>query len=773
MQRFLFSFSLRLFFALCIGMGFASGLHAQSDPVSLHVVAGAVFHDNKAIIRWAPANFDTWTWGNTQGYDLVRYTIVYEADTLDADEYEASMTVLGTALKPLPENDWEPLAENNNLAGVAAGTIYGDSLDLLPPGGGTLVNVYNKAKERENRFTFSLFAADQDFSVAQNMGLAFVDTDWSGHSTYAYFIRSHEPDSLAVVTPGFALIDTDSTFALSAPKGLSALSADSSAVLNWQRDDSRFTSYDVERSTDGINFVKQNEFPLLAAASDEHDNGRLAFPDSLADNSTTYIYRVRGHSPFGLLSPPSDTVHVTGKPAPVFALLSVGDIEEAEAGELTVSWNFPEDMEGQIQGFDVYRGPAVDGPFDKINSTMLSVSIREFTDTDPEPVNYYQVRALDVHGYEMACFPRLGQLKDDTPPAAPAGLVGVSDASGVVTLRWYRNTEPDVMGYRVFTANSANGDYAQITSVWLNDTAYQYQINLNTLSENAWFKVAALDYHQNLSTLSDAAQVARPDIVPPAAPHISTVQASTTGVIFEWVLSSSPDVVEYKFQRKTAGLPGWTTLLTFEPQDSLTGYTDTTASKRNWYQYRLVAFDEAGNQGGSRIAQAKPINDGLRDAVLNFNAQAYTGGGMDVLNIRVTWNYLAGDPDLIGFQVFRAYDSSAMFSYRFFPYPLPGTSDYADMSVGSSGNTLYFTFTDYDVAFTEHPVTAFAYIHSAALYQNLALAPPQGSPAPGSTQVFNLPNPAPGKPNELRYWVMAKFADGSYSPLAGPVAVQL
>lgn len=773
MQRFFFSFSLRLFFGLSIGTGLVSTLHAQGDSIYLHVVAGGILNGG-AIIRWAPANFDTWNWGNTHGYDLVRYTVVNESDTLDAEEYEASRVVLGTGLKPLPENDWEPLVENNNLAGVAAGMIYGDSLDLLPPGGGTLINVYSKAKERENRFTFSLFAADQDLSVAQNMGLAYVDnTDFMSHSTYVYFIRPHEPDSLAEVTPGFVLINTDSTFALPAPKGLSALAADSSAVLNWRRDDTRFTSYEVERSTDGVNFVKQNNLPILGASSEGNDNGGIAYPVQLADNSTTYIYRVRGHSPFGLLSPPSDTVHVTGKPAPVFALLSMGDIEEAEAGELTVSWNFPEDMEARIQGFDVYRGPSVDGPFDKITSTMLGVGVREFADTDPEPVNYYQVRALDEHGYTLACFPRLGQLKDDTPPAAPWGLVGVSDAAGVVTLRWYKNAEPDVMGYRVFTANSANGDYAQITSVWLNDTAYQYQINLNTLSENAWFKVAALDYHQNLSALSDAAQVARPDMVPPAAPHISTVEAGTSGVVFEWVLSSSPDVVEYEFQRKTAGLPGWITLLQFEPQDSITGYTDTTANKRNWYQYRLVAFDEAGNQGGSRVTQAKPINDGLRDAIFNFNAYPYTGGGLNVQYVRTVWNYPAGDPDLIGFQVFRSYDSSAMFSYRFFPYPLPGTSDYSDMSVGSSGNTLNFTFTDYDVAFTEHPVTAFAYIHSVALNQNLALAPPQISPAPGSTQVYSLPNPAPGKPGELRYWVMAKFADGSYSPLAGPVLVQL
>lgn len=87
---------------------------------------------------------------------------------------------------------------------------------------------------------------------------------------------------------------------------------------------------------------------------------------------------MRGRLPFGLTSPPSDTVHVTGRPDPVFAMLSVGDIEEAETGELTVNWNFADDMEDQIQGFDVYRGPAAAGPFTKLNTTMLAASIRVF-----------------------------------------------------------------------------------------------------------------------------------------------------------------------------------------------------------------------------------------------------------------------------------------------------------------------------------------------------------------------------------------------------------
>jgi hypothetical protein len=109
--------------------------------------------------------------------------------------------------------------------------------------------------------------------------------------------------------------------------------------------------------------------------------------------------------------------------------------------------------------------------------------------------------------------------------------------------------------------------------------------------------------------------VTRPDIIPPAQPLITSVHATPEGGQFEGLRSSSPYVVKHELQRKTAGLFGWTVLAQFDQQVTLTGFLDSTASKRRWYQYRLVAIDKAGNLGGSRVVQAKPINDG-RDPVL-------------------------------------------------------------------------------------------------------------------------------------------------------------
>ena len=750
-------------------------LRAQSPPEALNIAAKAIYYDEAGavIIRWAPMDWETWKWGNTEGYDLIRYTIIKNGDTLNGEGYEANRQELALALKPLPENEWESLAESNDLAGVAAGAIYGDSLDLLPPQGANLMTVYHKSQERENRFGFSLFAADQDFTVAEKMGLAFVDQTVEAQSQYVYFIRPHAPDTSSTVRDGFVMVQTDSAFVLPAPEGLKGAPGDSTAVLQWHKNPDFFTSYVVERSTNGVNFSQINDLPLISASAPEGDDGTLAFADSLYANGVTFTYRVRGYSPFGLLGPPSDTVQVTGRPAPLSVLMSIKEIEETQTGELTVTWEFPETEENKVSGFDVYRAKAAEGPFSKITSTTLAASVRTFVDTDPLPANYYQVRTIDENDYELSTFPRLGQPKDDTPPSAPASVFGQANASGVVTLHWTRSPETDVMGYRVFMANSMNGDYAQVSSVWINDTTFLYQLNLNTLSQYIYFTVKALDFRQNQSPMSTPAQIERPDIIPPSAPLITEVTATPLGIQFSWITSSSTDVLKHEFQRKTVGAPGWTVMTAFNVEDPITGYLDSTASKRKWYQYRLVAEDKSGNRGGSRIVKAKPINDGLREPIQNFDGQLVNSTPTHVL---LEWDYPKDEPDLTGFQIFRGLDTANMFSYRFFPTNLPQSPSFSDMAVTLNGNLMHYSFTDYDVHFEDFAKTTFNYFYTDALNPNLALPPSNPGnppPSPGTVQQYTIPNPAASMPGSLKYWVMAKFADGSYSPLAGPVTITL
>ncbi len=43
------------------------------------------------------------------------------------------------------------------------------------------------------------------------------------------------------------------------------------------------------------------------------------------------------------------------------------------------------------------------------------------------------------------------------PPAVPSGLKAVVDSNGVVTLTWNKNSERDLMGYKIYRAMKIEG----------------------------------------------------------------------------------------------------------------------------------------------------------------------------------------------------------------------------------------------------------------------------------------------------------------------------
>ncbi len=758
-----FSRCARLLAALALAFC-ATVVYAQNDPAKLSIAAKAIYDDSTpaVIIRWAPMDYETWQWGNAHGYRIERTTFKSDGNLLTVEETLGGKVVLAEALAPLPEEYWIDLAEVNEMAGVAAGTIYGDSVEVMSPGESGLVNMYNINLQRETRFGFSLFAADHGIEIAEAMGLAYVDNTVEQGKEYFYLILPNEPPSETEIVAGSVFIETNDTYEPPAPSTISAQPGDKEVVVSWEKAAEHYTSYLIERSSNnGQTWVQVNNRPFIYTSNIDESSPFLHFSDSLAQNNTDYVYRVRGCSPFGMVGPASDTVHVVGKPAAVRALPVVTQAEEETIGEMTFTWEFPSEFDNDIQGFDVYRAKGLDSIFVKLNTSMLASTVREFTDTDPFVVNYYMVKATDDNNYELTSNTYLAQPNDETPPSAPGVLVGQSSQEGTVTLNWSHSPEEDVMGYRVFLSNQADSNFTQITTTWINDTIYRYGLNLNTLTEKVYFRVKAIDFRENQSEFSPVCEVERPDIVPPAPPNITRVTAAPGKVFFDWALSSSQDVVEYRFQRKPNGSPGWTTLLSFDPLDSLQqaplAFTDSTASVRKWYDYRLVAEDDAGLLGSSKVIKAKPVDNGLRDSITNFSAQYQSQHNM----VFLSWGYIS-DPDLMGFQVFRGIDSNDIRSYKFVPL-----EEAAGFSVDFNLPQGY-GFVDEDMDFRLPLQTVY-------LAQD-AQTNTGGNPSGGGNTVLPINPNFPSSTTShttLRYRVMAKYVDGGFSPLSPIVTIQL
>ena len=736
---------------------------ATDTSLSVHV--DALYDGTDVIVRWVPGNYKTWQHGLVHGYRLERMLVGSASNELTIGEMLNSQTILDSMLLPLPEMDWEPLADQDDMAGVAAGVIYGDSLEVINYSDVSFSQIVNLNAERENRFSFALFAADNSFQTAEAMGIGIKDPNIAIDKEYVYSVKlNNPPNGVAIVNS--VKVSTSPGSGLPQPESISAITGDHTVLLSWDTENilEHYTSFCVERSSDnGQTFEAAHENPLVFGEQDGMANSEVQFFDSLVSNDVTYIYRVKGKSPFGLMGPYSDTVHVKGTPASLGVNPALVDVTEQTTGILKLAWVFPQEQEDSITGFDIYRSDKANGEFSKINTNTLSVSTRNYEDTNPMSVNYYKVQGKDINNYPLTSNAVLGQPNDENAPAAPTGLFGTCSLSGTVTLNWSPNAEEDLLGYRVYVSNTPDGDFMQITSQWINDTSYQYSINLNTLTEEVYFSVKALDKRENYSLLAVPCTVNRPDKIAPGSPNITNVTAEVGQVHFEWELSSSEDVEEYRFQRKPHGVPGWADLVQFDPHLPIYAFTDSTASERIYSDYRLIAIDDAGLAGYSKTVKAKPIDNGVRDTIFDF-----TGTLVPDVGVNLNWSYLK-DVDLEGFQIYRSIDGGPLRVYGFLPFN--GTYNY-----NSNTGIPEFSYYDDDLDMDNVPVqnnysSPYDYLTT---YTGGSISTVGGTvnitPPPQNT---NLPNPTLIGNHNFTYKVMAKFLDGAMSPLSTEVIIQL
>ncbi|SMO52637.1 fibronectin type III domain-containing protein [Solitalea koreensis] len=586
------------------------------------------------ILRWAPSSYEVWQQANKYGYSIYRYTLIKNNQM----QSMPAPVVLGSAFKPLPLPAWEPnLKANNKYAAIMAQAIYGESFELT--GGNSnnpMVQLANVAKEQENRFSFAMFCADQSPLAAQMAALRWVDRAIKRDEKYVYKVFVKTPEGSAKIDTGFVFIGTEDYTPLPKPIDLRAEFGNRSVLLSWNKFlyEDVYTSYVVERSENGTDFIAITPDPLINTSTGDLPHGQLMYKaDSLSANYKKYYYRVRGISPFGELGPPSSAIEGEGR-VPLSDSPAIEKAEEVN-GKAYLEWHFPDTLAKTVSNFEIWRSVKIGGVYQQV-AAQLPQTQRNYTDEHPLSVAYYKVVAISRFKERAESFPFMVQLVDSIPPDAPKGLIGKIDTAGIVTLRWAVNAEPDLLGYRVFQGNDIDQEFSQLTKSAILKNQFKDTLDLQTLTKKIYYRVTAIDKRYNSSVFSEILELKRPDKTPPVPPSLKQLKADEKAVYLSWNPSSSADVAKHIVYRKGKNSPQWEKLAVLPKGKNDSSYADNSAEAGMAYLYKLAAVDEGGLESveNPEFESAK-----ITSAIKPTIDRIYGVADRNAKKIVLRWNY--------------------------------------------------------------------------------------------------------------------------------------
>lgn len=553
-------------------------------------------YGDSIALRWGPASSEVWNYGNKYGYIVERKTIIRGKEILYDNTEIIKLT--SVPLKPALLPEMEIMANADDRVAIVAQAIYGSTFEVSGSASpASPISIINKARELDNRFSFALFAADQSIIAAKAHGLFFIDRNIKKDEQYLYRVYIAFPDSQIKADTALAFINPAEKEILPKPIGLEAEFGNRQAILTWDKVllERFYASYSVERSNDGgKTFLPVNNLPFINPVKEnEAFPHKYIFIDSLPVNGYLFKYRVKGKSFFGETGPPSDTVDGAG-----FAEIKdfgpeITNYRILNNNMVIFEWRVPQEFINDISGFEILRSRRIDGTYKTINKEVLKPDAKTFVDTIAMTVNYYQVVAIDMQGRKHSSLSLMVQLEDSIPPMVPIGLKGIADSTGLVSISWERNSEPDLSGYNVFRANNPEAEFIKINSAGVFSNSYTDTISLQSLSPKVYYKVSAIDKHYNQSLLSNALSVRRPDIIAPASPSLESLESNDSCILIKWNRSPSIDVSHYILIRTEAqdSLKTKSTIIKAEN----TFFIDNDLVAGTEYNYQLVAVDSSRN----------------------------------------------------------------------------------------------------------------------------------------------------------------------------------
>lgn len=646
-----------------------SDMLAAAFPVDLErIVATSRGYGDSLVIRWGPNSPRLWERAKENGFEVYK-------DTGNSD------FKLLAVIKPWPESQITAAIADDSMALAAAGILYSQT-DGSEQGG----SVYEQNAIFENNLGFALYAAERSPLAGDILGFRYVDRDVPKDSSYTYIISTDGLENIWLTgkTSGFNTYQE-----VGPPSGLRTEAGDQQINLIWDkgRNQSRFSSYTVERSEDSLTYFPLTGNNIVFIETDEMPRQVYSYLDTTVKNGQTYYYRLRGFDSFGEVSMPSET---EGKafdmtpPRPV----EMGFVDFDEAShKIRLAWEELGTPSADLSHYQVMMGEQSAGPFGAI-SQRLPVSqdsfVLDLTGMEMDRAFFFAIYSYDQSGNVNTSAVEQVVVPDKIAPLPPENLRGVVDSASFVTITWEHSVSKDVEGYWLYFGNSPDEELSPVNKQLLKTNYYVYYLDEKSLTKKAYYCVRAQDDSYNRSLASELIEVKRLDLNPPVPPYAVNALNDKLGLQLNWSLSPSEDVAGQLLYRRTEAI----TDTGFVLLDSLSAfqktYLDTAVQIGETYYYMMRAWDDSGNLSEvSSETSTKVVFPGESIQVEEWMVTAATSN-----SVQLSWQFQPKIAQLVGllytYEIHRSVGGQPL---RLYQELASDTVNYTDLQV--EANVLY------------------------------------------------------------------------------------
>ncbi len=633
-------------FALCayalIGM-------AQQKSTS-NIRARAEIHSDRILLRWIPSDAKSWDLLNQYGIRLERLTVSRSGVVLDRPE----LKVLSEKLKPEATDTLKRIAAQYPMGAVIAQAVFGEDFEVSL-GNNPISKAISLDEMQQQRYLFSLYAADLCFPMAKEIGWGWEDKDIKNGERYLYRITPLVPKKKYHIAQGAVFTIVGDTAKLIRPIGLSARFNEAGAFLSWDYNTLSYlySSYLIEKSEDGKIFKPISDLPVTRIADvDKNPYAPITYLDSIPEGKTIY-YRVVGVTPFGSKGAYSDIVSGIAYPA-LKAIPMITSSSFDRNGGADISWVFDGAAQDLIKGFNVLH--STDDKDYTILAGSLNSQQRNYHITNIGRHIYYKIEAEAKQGASTRSLPVLIQPVDSVPPGIPQGLSAQIDSLGAVHLSWKPNSDADIYGYRLYRGQTKGEELIPITDLAIRETAYTDSINLDNLNNKVYYALTALDERYNQSDLSETIEVIKPNVIPPTTPVIVRWTAEEGRNVIEWAQDENPYLAGYIVARTEA--EDRTHFIAQRVKGSInTKYEDYDIESGKSYLYQVIAY--TSNRLRSHLSNPiilKSKMRGMDNDSVKFDLEALPEG------IAIKWDIHY--KDLMSVALYKLDDSKTKYLYR-------------------------------------------------------------------------------------------------------------